>query len=255
MPPIVLLTDFGLADPFVGTMKGVILSRCPGAQLVDLTHEVPPQDVRRAAFFLMDAVPYFPDGALFVSVVDPGVGSARPILWARSDRHSFLAPDNGLLSWTFLREPLRELRRVENGGLFLKPASGTFHGRDIFAPVAAALANGLESSRLGPRARTFERIPFPAPRRKGATVRGEILLIDRFGNALTNLRPGDLPRGARLTHRGIRLGPVRTHYAAGKAGAALAVLGSAGFVELAVRDGNFARHAGAATGDLVEAGP
>lgn len=255
MPPIVLLTDFGRTDAFVGTMKGVILSRCPGAQLVDLTHEVAPQDIRRAAFLLMDAVPYFPDGSLFVSVVDPGVGSARPILWARSGRHSFLAPDNGLLSWVDRREPLKDLRRVENDELFLKPVSATFHGRDVFAPVAAALANGLEPARLGPRVRRIRRIPFPAPRRRGPTVRGEILLIDRFGNALTNLAPGDLPRGARLRHRGAELGPVRTHYAAVDAGAALAVLGSSGFVELAVRDGNFARDAGAATGDLVEAGP
>lgn len=254
-PPIVLLTDFGQADPFVGVMKGVVLSRLPDARIVDLTHGVPARDVRRAAFVLMDSAAYFPDGALFVCVVDPGVGSSRPILWARGARHCFLAPDNGLLSWVERREPLKELRRVADDRLFLKPVSSTFHGRDVFAPVAAALAGGLAPAKLGPRVRTMRRLPFPAPRRKGRGVRGEILLFDRFGNALTNLSTRDLPRGARLKHGSADLGPLRTHYAAAEPGAPVAVLGSSGFVELSLRDGDYARQRGARVGDLVEAVP
>lgn len=248
---IALLTDFGLSDPFVGVMKGVLLSRSPGVPFVDLTHGIAPQDVRQAALALRQSVPYFPEGTLFVCVVDPGVGSQRRILWARGARHQYLAPDNGLLSWLD-GERLRELRAVTNGSLFLKPVSATFHGRDVFAPVAAALARGLNPARLGPRVSAIKRLPLPAPRRGRGAVRGEILAFDRFGNAVTNLTPKDLPRGARLSHRGADLGPLRSHYAAVPAGSALALAGSSGFVELSVRDGDFSRRAGARTGDAVE---
>lgn len=251
--PVVLLTDFGLSDPFVGVMKGVLASRRPGVEVIDLTHAVAPQDVRQAAFVLMESAAYFPSGSLFVCVVDPGVGSKRRILWARSARRQFLAPDNGLLSWAARREPLLELRAVTNRRLFLKPVSGTFHGRDVFAPVAAALAGGLEPARLGPRVRGLKRLPFPVPRRGRLRVRGEILAFDRFGNAVTNLTASELPRGSRLGHRGADLGPLRTHYAAGPEGAPAAVAGSSGFVELSVRDGSFARRARASVGDPVEA--
>ncbi|MBI4345340.1 MAG: SAM-dependent chlorinase/fluorinase [Elusimicrobia bacterium] len=251
-PGIALLTDFGLSDPFVGVMKGVLLARAPGVPVVDLTHGIAPQDVRQAAFALRQSTPHFPEGTLFVCVVDPGVGSDRRILWARGARHQYLAPDNGLLSW-LAGERLRELRAVTNADLFLKPVSATFHGRDVFAPVAAALASGLDPKRLGPRVSTLARLPWPTPRRGRAAVRGVILAFDRFGNAVTNLTPGDLPRGARLRHRGADVGPLRSHYAAVPVGGLLALAGSSGFVELSVRDGDFSRRAGARTGDAVEA--
>ncbi|MBI4423858.1 MAG: SAM-dependent chlorinase/fluorinase [Elusimicrobia bacterium] len=249
---MVLLTDFGLSDPFVGVMKGVLLGRAPGVPVVDLTHGIAPQDVRQAAFALLEAVPYFPEGSLFVCVVDPGVGSGRRILWARGDRHQFLAPDNGLLSWVGRRERLRELRAVTRSALFLKPLSRTFHGRDVFAPVAAALARGAAPESLGPRVPSLKRLAFPAPRRAGGKVRGEILAIDRFGNAITSLTPRDLPPRARLRHRGVALGPLRTHYAQARAGGLVALTGSSGHVELSVRGGSFARVAGARVGDPIE---
>lgn len=250
---IALLTDFGLSDPYAGVMKGVILQRRPDAVAVDLTHGVAPQDVRQAAFVLMESLDFFPDGTLFVCVVDPGVGSDRRILWARGSRHQFLAPDNGLLSWVERREKFHELRSVTNRKLFLEPVSQTFHGRDIFAPVAAALAGGAAPDTLGPRVPDLERFPFPEPKKARGRVKGEIITFDRFGNAITNLRPGDLPRGARFKHLGLDLGPLRAYYAEARAGRAVALTGSSGFIELSVSKGSFARHAEASVGDPVEA--
>ena len=251
--PVALLTDFGLSDPFVGVMKGVLLSRCPGLTIIDLAHGIGAQDVRRAALALMESYRFLPDGTLFVCVVDPGVGSGRRIVWARSERFQFLAPDNGLLSWTEAREPFVETRSVGNAELFLKPVSGTFHGRDIFAPVAAALANGLDPARVGPRLAAIQRLAFPEPRRERGRVRGELLAFDRFGNAITNLRSGDLPADARFRYRGADLGPLRTHYAEVPPGRPVAVIGSSGFAELSVRDGSFAREMEAGAGDPGEA--
>ena len=240
IPAVALLTDFGSKDPYAGVLRGVILSRCPGANVVDLCHGIEPQYVRQAAFALMSSAPYFPEGTLFVCVVDPGVGSARRILWARSRRHSFLAPDNGLLSWLGPGERLLEVRRVTARSLFLPAVSATFHGRDIFAPVAAALAGGLSPSRLGPRARGLVRLRFPR--------RPEVLFLDGFGNAVTNLRPADL-RGARgLKASGTRF-PLRTHYGAVGRGLPLALVGSSGFIELSLREGR----AGLKVGDHVYA--
>lgn len=248
--PIVLLTDFGLRDHFVGVMKGVILARAPKSTIVDLSHEVPPQDLRAGALLLLASVPYFPKGSLFVCVVDPGVGSSRRILWARTDRHQYLVPDNGILSW--LPEAVREWREVSNTRLFLPEVSATFHGRDIFAPVAAALARGLSSARLGPVVRDPEGLAFPGPARRGHKVRGEILAFDRFGNAVTNLGWAEARYGAKIHHKGRLLGPVRTHYGETRDGAALALFGSTGLLELSVRNGSFAKRFKARIGDKIE---
>lgn len=250
--PIVLLTDFGLRDPFVGIMKGVILGLAPRAVIVDLCHEIAPQDVRGAALQLLASVPYFPAGTLFVAVVDPGVGSQRRLLWARGPRQQFLAPDNGVLSWVLEEENLRECRAVANQKLFLPEVSATFQGRDIFAPVAARLSRGLAPRSLGPAVRDMFRIPFPAPRRSARGVRGRIMAFDRFGNALTNLRRGDIARSARLRFGGRDLGRPATHYAQARPGEAAALLGSSGFLELSVRDGDFAKKFRARVGDAVE---
>ena len=170
---LALLTDFGTSDPYVGVIKGVVLERRPDAAIVDLAHGIAAQNVRQAAFVLMQSLDYFPGGTLFLCVVDPGVGSDRRILWARGSRHQFLAPDNGLLSWVEQRETLRELRSVTNRKLFNEPVSPVFHGRDIFAPVAAALAGGAAPDTLGPRVPDMVRFPFPEPRRSRGRLRGE----------------------------------------------------------------------------------
>ncbi|MDE2292933.1 MAG: SAM-dependent chlorinase/fluorinase [Elusimicrobia bacterium] len=246
-PLAALLTDFGHEDHFVGVMKGVILSRAPGARLVDLCHGVAPQDVRGAALRLRASVRYFPEGTLFVCVVDPGVGSPRPILWARTQEHQFLAPDNGLLSWV---GPFRRLRRVENRGLFLKPVSRTFHGRDVFAPAAAALLAGLKPSELGPEAAGMVSWPYPAPRRVAGRWRGEVLTVDRFGNAVTNLEPRHVGARRVLEACGRRF-PLRTHYACVAEGRPVAVVGSSGSIELSLRGGNLSGGSRVRAGEAV----
>lgn len=251
---IALLTDFGERDPYAGIMKGVILSRCPDVRIVDLCHGVPPQDVRAAGFLLAASEPYFPVGTLFVCVVDPGVGSGRAILWARGKGREFLVPDNGLLSFVEREERLREVRRVTDDRVFLREVSRTFHGRDIFAPVAAARAMGRDPEGLGPRVRGFKRLPLPIVRRRGGTLRGEVVYIDRFGNAVTSLRPADVPKGARLRAAGIDFGPPRKSYSAVPPGRPLAVPGSFGLVELSIREGDAARSCGLSVGEEVHAG-
>jgi len=249
--PIVLLPDFGDRDPYVGIVKGAILSGAPKARLVDLCHGLAPQDVRAAALALRMAAPYFPAGSLFVAVVDPGVGSARRILWARSRRQQFLAPDNGVLSWLAGGDALVELRSVENEKYFLSSSSATFHGRDRFAPVAAALSRGLSPARLGPRVDDAARWPWPEPRSSAAALSGVVLSFDRFGNAVTNLPSARVPEGARVVHRTRDLGPLRSHYAEVPPGRALAVAGSAGLVELCARQADFRARFRAKTGDPV----
>ncbi len=249
---IALLTDFGLRDPYAGIMKGVILGINPKAEIVDLCHDLAPQDRRGAAFALRSAAPFFPAGALFVAVVDPGVGGTRRILWGRTEKAQFLFPDNGLIGWLHAGFPLKEVREVSNRKLFLPDVGATFHGRDIFAPVAARLSLGLPPSSLGPRAPHWERLPFPGLRRVGARARGEILVVDRFGNAVTNLSPADA-EGRTLRFAGRSLGPLRRCYGDVVAGRPLALVGSAGLVELSVNGASFAARFRARAGDAVEA--
>ncbi|MBI3565782.1 MAG: SAM-dependent chlorinase/fluorinase [Elusimicrobia bacterium] len=249
--PVVLLTDFGHRDPFVGVMKGVILSRAPKAVIVDLCHEIAPQDVPAAALALKTSVPYLPKGSIVVAVVDPGVGSGRRVLWGRSRHNQFLGPDNGIFSWLSEDERPIGFRSVENERLFLPEASATFHGRDVFAPVAAALSEGLSPSKLGPVVTDPVVLPWPAPKRAKTSVEGVILAFDRFGNAVTNLPSARIPAGARLTHKGRDLGTLRTHYAEVPPGRPLAVAGSAGLVELSLRAGDYAATTRARRGDPV----
>lgn len=249
--PVVLLTDFGHRDPFVGVMKGVILSRAPKASIVDLCHEIPPQDVSAAALALRTSVGYFPPGSIFVAVVDPGVGSKRRVLWARSRNKQFVGPDNGIFSWLNGDEKIIETRSVVNDNYFASDVSTTFHGRDIFAPLAAALSKTLSPSKLGPVIDDPVVLPWPSPKRAKSSVEGVILSFDRFGNAVTNLPSAEVPPGARLVHKGRDLGPLRAHYAEVPPGRPLAVAGSAGLVELSRRDGDYAATTRARKGDHV----
>ncbi len=231
MRTIALLTDFGVRDPYVAAMKGVIASRCD-ARIVDLTHDIAPFDVWEAAFFLRDVVGYWPVGTIFVCVVDPGVGSARRILAVESDGRSFLAPDNGLLhfaggqAWDVVKE-----------SLYLPGGSTTFHGRDRFAPVAAALSNGLEMAALGPRIEDRVALLYTP---------GAIIRIDRFGNCITDLRPPG-PSFAILAgdHR---IDDVRTSYTGD---GPFAIVGSTGCIEISVANGSAASLLHVRRGDRV----
>ena len=250
--PVVLLTDFGDQDPFVGIMKGVITGIHPGSRLLDLNHRIPPQNVRRAAFELLAAAPYFPKGSLFVAVVDPGVGSKRKILLAQTRRHLFLAPDNGLLSWVLEKEPPLRLVSVENSRYFLKPVSRTFHGRDIFAPVAAHCARGVPIGRFGPSARAYARLPFPRPRLQGKRMAGEVLAQDRFGNLVTNFPNRLAAKAAALRIKSALVKGVADTYSSAPEGRLLCLPGSHGFLEIARRNGSAAALLRAGEGMQIE---
>lgn len=191
---VTFLTDFGLADGYVGAMKGALLSVAPGALPVDITHEVPPGDVLAGAFLLATAVPWFPPGTIHVAVVDPGVGTGRRELVARAGGRLFVAPDNGLLDLVLRDDPGAEVRRVANPRLHRPDPHPTFHGRDIFAPVAGALARGVPLEEVGPPVDDPVRLPLPAPGLVADGLEVPVLHVDRFGNVILGIRPAELRR-------------------------------------------------------------
>ena len=190
MQIITLLTDFGTQDYFVGAMKGVILSINPSVRIVDITHDVPAQDIEAAAFSLLACYRDFPAGTIHVAVVDPGVGSNRRALAIECARQIFVGPDNGIFSWICEREGSSRAIHLNNEAFFRHPVSKTFHGRDIFAPVAAALSTGVAMTELGEKLIEYARLdPLLAAVRSDGRVEGRVIHIDRFGNCITNLTP------------------------------------------------------------------
>jgi S-adenosyl-L-methionine hydrolase (adenosine-forming) len=189
-PLITLTTDFGLADHYAGTMKGVLLSRCRDARLVDISHEIPAFSIYSGAYVIDQAAPYFPPGTIHVIVVDPGVGTSRKPLLMKAIGQYFVAPDNGVLSLVAARDGATELREIANRNLWLGSPSSTFHGRDIFAPVAAALASGHATEEdVGPLLPKMELLPHLEPEQVERDVwRGTLLSVDRFGNVITNFK-------------------------------------------------------------------
>jgi S-adenosyl-L-methionine hydrolase (adenosine-forming) len=241
MTVITLTSDFGLLDSYVGIMKGVILSIAPDARLVDLTHNIPQQDIDAAVFALQSAIPYFPPGTVHLAVVDPGVGSARRPLLVTTGRAAFVGPDNGLFSFA-LGEPGGQAWVLDRPQHWLPEPSRTFHGRDIFAPVAAHLALGMLPANLGTPIINPVLLPLRTAERTGnGEIRGYVLNIDYFGNLITNV-PGEWLAGARwsceMGDTSIK-GPSET-YAAVEAGELLLLISSAGLAEVAVRDGSAA---------------
>lgn len=249
MSLIVLLTDFGQGDGFVGTMKGVIAGIAPGVPVVDLSHDIPPQNVATAGFILWNSYRYFPEETIFVCVVDPGVGSSRRILAVRTDRHYLIAPENGLLDCVLAEVEVQKVREVKNPRLFQSDISQTFHGRDIFSPVAAHLAVGVPFSHVGPPL-AFQLPPSPfAAITAGKTASARIIHIDHFGNLITHLRfPAGT--GGRVVWQGGSI-PVRSAYADVAPGEALALSASHGLLEVAVRNGHAARSLQASYGDVL----
>jgi len=252
---ITLTTDFGTRDWFVGTMKGVILSINPRAQIVDLSHEISPGDIRAGAFALMAGCAFFPKGTVHVAVVDPGVGSGRRAIAVQTANGFFVGPDNGVLSFALRREKIKSIRQLTNEAFFLKPVGPTFHGRDLFAPVAAHLACRLPIQKLGPPLRDFAQLPWPALRTESDSIIGEVVHVDRFGNLITNIDAAavrGLGRAApQVFASGKRLCRVADCYAAVPAGRAVAVAGSTGFVEIAVNRGSAAKQLRLAVGSKI----
>ena len=260
---VTFLSDFGHRDWFVGVVHGVVLEICPRARVVDLTHEIPPGLVERAAFVLEAACPDFPPGTVHLAVVDPGVGTARRALAVRARGQCFVGPDNGILEWA-LADAGAEVRVLGDERWFRHPVSRTFHGRDVFAPVAAHLACGVPLDAFGPRVLDPVRSPRPPARVVGGELQGAIMFVDRFGNALTNLTAESLaaafPRWAeeamvvRVGSRVIR-GLARS-YGDAPIGTLVAIVGSSGRLEIAQVGGDAASRFGLGEGDpVVVAGP
>lgn len=251
-PPLVaLLTDFGTRDWYVACVKGVILRLCPGAHLLDITHDLPPFDILGGAFTLAAAAPWLPLGTVCACVVDPGVGMARRILAAQVGGRVFIGPDNGLLALLLARATRRRIVHVTNRAYWLPHVSRTFHGRDIMAPVAAHVARGVPLSRLGPTISRYTALPLPPLTRTATTITATIGYIDRFGNLITTLPAEVLVPGARVTYKSRRCRVVST-YGAGQPGELIAVAGSTGYIEVAVRNGSAATCCRARVGDRVE---
>ena len=239
---ITLTTDFGTADGYVGAMKGVILSLAPQATVVDLTHEIPPHDVRAGTFALETAVPYFPPDCIHVVVVDPGVGGERAALLVATDRGRFLAPDNGVLTSVVDDDEDATIYALDRPEFWRPRVSGTFHGRDVFAPVAAHLARGVRPDTLGTPRSGMVRLPWPQPLPCGDEISGEVIHIDRFGNLITNLRLEDLgpePQRAYFRVRDTMIAGITPHYAAGDG--IMVLVNSGGRIEVALPGANAAR--------------
>lgn len=253
---VTLLTDYGQRDGFVGVLRGIVLGICPRAQIVDLSHDVPAHDVMAGALILESAVPHFPRGTVHLAVVDPGVGSDRRAILIETDDFVLVGPDNGLLSLAAEASPRRCVVELD-GSKYLRPdPSRTFHGRDVFAPIAAHAARGVSANELGREtAESYMRISIPVPRRLEHSVEGQLIYVDRFGNLVTNVRIEDLLafRGEEVsvTIAGVRIRGISTHYAAAREGSALAVWNSWGRLEIAVRNGSAVRHLRTRVGDRV----
>jgi len=250
---VTLTTDFGAGD-YVAAMKGVILDVSPRAMIVDLDHTIRAQDVRHGAYALFAATPFFPHG-IHVGVVDPGVGTERRAVAFLCDAGTFVGPDNGLLVPAATRATIREARHLTNTKLFRPGVSDTFHGRDIFAPVAGHLSLGVSAQKLGPVIHDYVRLDFGTPLVTKREVRGSVLTVDRFGNVITNIPRAEVEsrapfgRSVRAHVGGYELEvTLLPAYGLGQIGELLATFSSTGFLEIARREGRAADHLGAAPG-------
>lgn len=266
---ITLLTDFGNQDAYVGIMKGVIAGINPFANIVDICHSIPPQDVFNGAYLLYTSYKYFPRKTIHVAVVDPGVGSRRDVVCVETKDYFFLVPDNGILSFIVQEERPKSIIRVTNSKYFLPSPSNTFHGRDVFAPVAAHLSLGVKPQQLGIKINQLEQLDIPKPvQKKAGRVEGQIIYIDRFGNLITNITKEYLVKGTggqkpevrsmkpdafeKISKEKIlskydtiettigkkRIVGLSKTYTDAKPGEPLVLIGSAGFLEVSINQGN-----------------
>jgi S-adenosylmethionine hydrolase len=258
-PIITLTTDFGSNDHFVGAMKGVILDIVPDAQIVDICHAVQAFDVLDGALTISQAYSYFPNRTVHVVVVDPGVGTARRPIVASCDKYHFVAPDNGVLSLVYAREPRVHVRHITSEHYFLQPVSNTFHARDIFSPVAAYLAKEVDSLKFGEEIEDYVRFSAPKPKAvDGNRLRGVVLKVDRFGNLITNITPQDAPmifgadpKAFKIVVGTREITELHNAYAEAAPGEVFGILGSMGFLEIAANRGAAAQLTGAGKGSDV----
>ena len=255
-PIVTLTTDFGTSDHLVGAMKGVILNINPAARIVDINHSVVPFDILDGALSIASAYKYFPSRTIHVIIVDPGVGTDRRPILVSGEKQFFVAPDNGVLSMIYEREACT-VRHITAEHYFLNPVSPTFHGRDIFAPTAGWLSKAFQTEAFGEIVTDFVRFTLPKAKANGKSVKGVVLRVDAFGNLMTNLTAEDIPIGAldggpiNLAVNGKQVPNFARTFASGNPGEPIAVLGSAGYVEIAVNRGNAARTLGVNRGAEV----
>ncbi len=249
---VTLLTDFGSADGYAGAVKGVIVSLCPDARIVDLTHDVPAGDVTHGAFALAAAAQTFPRGTIHVAVVDPGVGTERRSVVVEAGGNLFVGPDNGLLA--LAAQPPRRVYTLDRHEWFRRPVSSTFHGRDVYAPVAAHLASGVTTDQIGTLGHDLAALELTPVRRQGDTVEATVVHVDRFGNLITNLLRADLPAAPErvcIELAGRTIEGLVPSYAFGAAGEPVALIGSGGTLEIAVNRGSAAESLGVVRGATV----
>lgn len=257
MPIITLTTDFGLSDHFVGVMKGVIFGIAPKASIVDISHLVTPFETAEAAFLIGEAYRFFPKKTIHVVVVDPGVGTARRPILVEAAGQYFIGPDNGVLSMVYTKTPSK-VREITNTKLFASNVSQTFHGRDIFAPVAARIASGkTKPTQVGKPIDDYLRPHFDKPERTGTRCwAGSVLKVDRFGNLITNFHIEDFPhvrtRPIVMIPGVARVELLVNNYAEGPSNEAAVIVGSSGYLEVVVNQGSAARLLGCGAGSPVE---
>ncbi len=263
VPVVTLLSDFGLKDPYVAEMKAVVLSVCPEATLVDISHEIEKFNVRMGAFVLASAAPHFPSGSVHVAVVDPGVGTSRRPIIIETKRSFYVGPDNGLLVLSAQKEGMRRAYHITNRRYMLPKISRAFHGRDVFSCAAAYLAKGVSPSEFGPEIQDYSVPEFAKPQLKAGKLFGEILYIDGFGNAITNVSAGDLEKSG--IHEGqllqVKIGDKTiklrfcSAYGEVPVGSPLAVVGGSDFLELSVNQRSAAKRFKVQVGAVVQVSP
>lgn len=245
---VTLLTDFGLSDHFVAVMKGVMLSLNPNLMFVDISHLIPPQDIHSGAFILGQAYSCFPSGTIHLAIVDPGVGTARKALAASAGGHIFVAPDNGILSYVQKAEETFAAFEITADHYFRKPVSSTFHGRDVFAPIAGYISRDIPLKQLGPELSDPVQLKIPLPEKvRDNLIQAAILAVDRFGNLITNFKSSDLPffdpafpRSFKILAGKQEITSYHRTYSEGRPGEIFVVPGSTGYLEIATRDGSAA---------------
>lgn len=257
-PLIALMTDFGLQDPYVGIMKGVIAGISPRTPVIDLTHCISAQNILQGALLLGSSSPYFPDGTIFAAIVDPGVGTGRKAIALVTESQVFVAPDNGLLSSVMKKQKIRACYTITNPSCMLPGQSATFHGRDIFSPAAAHLANGLEPAMLGSALDPEEckriEIPENSTRDGGSSWEGVVLYSDVYGNLITSFTGNMITEEKQalgIRTKNNRILPIHRTYGDVAEGEALAYTGSSGFIEIAIRNGNASQSLELLPGDRV----
>ncbi len=256
---ITVTTDFGQKDSYVGALKGALLSVNPNAVIVDICNDISPGAIQEAAFILSGAYASFPPGSIHLGVVDPGVGSGRRAIIVETAKHTFVGPDNGLFSFALSRESIVKRVNITKSGYFNNPVSPTFHGRDIFAPVAGHLSLGVEAEAFGTVADSIVTLPVSLPLFKGGELSGTVIHIDGFGNIITSIKEPDMLLyfpGAQASQLTVETGSVKVKglsatYSDTKEGSGVALIGSSGYLEVALNGGSCAASFNVKVGEKV----